>query len=326
MTKDFNPIPVEQKWQKKWEEAGVHLTNLAEAQDPFYAMVMFPYPSGDKLHVGHWYNFAPADSFARYQRMLGKDVFEPMGFDAFGLPAENYAIKTGIHPNESIKANVLTMIEQLKRMGCMYDWDKTLNTSQPEYYQWTQWLFLQMFKNGLSYKKLGNVNWCPKDQTVLANEQVTDGKCERCGTDVIQKPLEQWYWKITQYADRLIDGLADLDWPNKTKIMQTNWIGRSEGAEIEFNLNIARGSRGINSPATRCVHLVLTPKNRSEFFEDETEARSILRILDSVARRHDIVIHEAAAMNGHVHLLISFDRSRDLGTDIVKKLKGASAR
>lgn len=199
-------------------------------------MVMFPYPSGDKLHVGHWYNFAPADSFARFMRMKGKTVFTPIGFDAFGLPAENYAIKTGVPPAESIKANVQTMITQLSRIGTMYDWSKMVNTSTPEYYQWTQWLFLQMFKKGLSYKKQANVNWCPKDQTVLANEQVKEGKCDRCGTDVVQKPLTQWFWKTTAYAQKLIDNLDDLDWPEKTKLMQKNWIGRSEGAEITFDI------------------------------------------------------------------------------------------
>src|SRR3990167_7352100 len=230
--RNFHPAEIEAKWQKRWEEAGVFTADLEKAKNPFYSLVMFPYPSGDKLHVGHWYNFAPADSYARFMRMQGYDVFEPMGFDAFGLPAENYAVKTGVHPDTSTKKNVATMITQLKRIGCMYDWDKMLNTSTPEYYRWTQWLFLQMYKNGLAYKKLGQVNFCPSCQTVLANEQVWEGKCERCESDVIQKPLDQWYWKITKYSQALLDGLKDLKWPEKTKIMQTNWIGRSEGVNI----------------------------------------------------------------------------------------------
>ncbi len=234
--KDFSPSEIEAKWQQRWAESGMYDTDLKKAKEPYYSLVMFPYPSGDKLHVGHWYNFAPADSFARYQRMLGKDVFEPMGFDAFGLPAENYAIKTGVHPSQSIKENVETMITQLKRMGCMYDWSKMVNTSSPEYYQWTQWLFLQMYNTGLAYKKKANVNWCPKDQTVLANEQVKEGLCERCGTQVVQKPLEQWFWKITDYAQRLLDGLKDLEWPEKTKTMQRNWIGRSEGVNFKCKI------------------------------------------------------------------------------------------
>jgi leucyl-tRNA synthetase len=233
---NYDPTAVESKWQKKWEEAKAFEADLTNAKDKFYSMVMFPYPSGDKLHVGHWYNFAPADSYARFQRMKGKSVFCPMGFDAFGLPAENYAIKTGIHPNESIAKNVQTMITQLKRIGCMYDWDKMVNTSTPQYYRWTQWLFLEMHRHGLAYKKKGNVNYCPKDQTVLANEQVWEGKCERCGTEVVQKPLEQWYWKITDYAQKLLDGLDGLDWPEKTKIMQRNWIGRSEGVNIKSRI------------------------------------------------------------------------------------------
>lgn len=230
----YDPSTVEAKWQRRWEESKLFEADLTKAKNPAYHLVMFPYPSGDKLHVGHWYNFAPADSYARYMRMKGKDVFEPMGFDAFGLPAENYAIKTGVPPAQSIEQNVNTMIEQLKRMGCMYDWKRTLNTSDPEYYRWTQWLFLKMYEHKLSYRKEANVNWCPKDQTVLANEQVIDGCCDRCGAEVIQKALTQWFWKITDYAEKLLDGLETLDWPEKTKLMQQHWIGKSEGAEIKF--------------------------------------------------------------------------------------------
>ncbi len=236
MDHPYEPSVVEKKWQAKWQAAGLHKADLKKAKHPYYALAMFPYPSGDKLHVGHWYNFAPADSSARYHRMKGKDVFEPMGFDAFGLPAENYAIKTGVPPQESIKKNVGTMIEQLSRIGAMYDWDRTLNTSDPSYYKWTQWLFLKMYGHKLAYKKEARVNWCPKDQTVLANEQVKEGQCERCGTEVVQKNLEQWFWKITDYSQKLLDGLAGLDWPEKTKIMQRNWIGQSQGAEIAFDV------------------------------------------------------------------------------------------
>lgn len=236
MTPPYDPTTVEQKWRKNWDDAGVYRTDLAKAKKPFYSMVMFPYPSGDKLHVGHWYNYAPADSYARFKKMQGYDVFAPMGFDAFGLPAENYAIKTGVKPAESTAKNVKTMIEQLKRIGCMYDWEKTLSTTDPEYYRWTQWLFLEMYKHKLAYKKLGNVNFCPSCQTVLANEQAQDGKCERCGTEVIQKPLDQWYWNIKKYSQQLLDGLDDLDWPEKTKLMQRNWIGRNEGVNIKSKI------------------------------------------------------------------------------------------
>jgi len=237
MYDSYDPTATEAKWQKKWADAKLHSADLKHAKKPFYSLTMFPYPSGDKLHVGHWYNYAPADSYARFKRMQGFDVFEPMGFDAFGLPAENYAIKTGTPPAQSTAKNVETMIEQLSRIGCMYDWDKTLATTDPDYYRWTQWLFLKMFEHKLAYRKNANVNWCPKDQTVLANEQVKDGACERCGTGVIQKPLTQWFWNIVKYADRLVDNLDSLDWPERTKSVQRNWIGRSEGAEIEFGID-----------------------------------------------------------------------------------------
>lgn len=239
---DYNANKVEAKWQKHWEKSGVHSVDLESSDKPkYYNLTMFPYPSGDKLHIGHWYNYAPADSHGRYMKMKGYNVLQPMGFDSFGLPAENYAIKTGVHPQDSIEQNVGNMIEQLKRIGGMYDWDKMVNTSRPDYYKWTQWLFLQMYKNGLAYKKKATVNFCPSCQTVLANEQVWDGKCERCKSEVKQKDLEQWFWKTTAYSQRLLDGLDGLDWPEKTKAMQRNWIGRSEGVNIDFKLEDGSG-------------------------------------------------------------------------------------
>ena len=233
---EYDPSVVESKWQQKWEESKVFEVDLNKAKKKYYSHVMFPYPSGDKLHVGHWYNFGPADSFARFMKMQGLDVFTPIGFDSFGLPAENYAIKTGVHPSKSILENVKTMTEQLKRIGCMYDWSKTVNTSTPEYYKWTQWLFLQMFKNDVAYRKDAPVNFCPGCKTVLANEQVWDGKCERCEAEVVQKPLTQWYWKITDYADRLLEGLDKINWPEKTKTMQRNWIGKKTGIDITYEI------------------------------------------------------------------------------------------
>ncbi len=233
----YDPSTVEPKWREKWAKEGVYDVDLKKAKDPFYLLVMFPYPSGARLHVGHWFQYSIPDSYGRFLKMRGKDVFHPMGFDAFGLPAENYAIKTGTPPAKSTSENVVNMIEQFQRMGVIYDWKYALDTTTPEYYRWTQWLFLQMYEHKLAYKKLANVNWCPKDQTVLAREQAQDGKCERCGTEVIQKPLNQWFWKITDYAEKLIDNLDDLDWPEKTKTMQRNWIGRSEGAEIRFTVD-----------------------------------------------------------------------------------------
>ncbi|MDD4351595.1 MAG: leucine--tRNA ligase [Candidatus Gracilibacteria bacterium] len=230
----YNSSEIEKKWQQKWVETGLYKTDLGKTKKKYYNLTMFPYPSGDKLHMGHWYNYAPHDSWGRYMRMKGFNVFQPMGFDAFGLPAENYAIKTGVHPTISIKENVNTMIKQLSRIGTMYDWEKMVNTSTPEYYKWTQWIFLQMYKNGLAYKKKAAVNWCPSCNTVLANEQVKEGKCDRCDSEVEKKELSQWFWKLSDYAQRLLDDMQYLEWPEKTLTMQKNWIGRSEGVEIDF--------------------------------------------------------------------------------------------
>jgi len=225
---------IESKWQKFWEEKQVYKTNFSNTDKKLYHLNMFIYPSGSKLHTGHWYHYGPSDSWARYKRLRGYNVFEPMGYDAFGLPAENYAIQTGIHPQDSTIKNIKDIKEQLKRIGCMYDWQAELMTCVPEYYKWNQWLFLQLYKKGLAYRKKAPVNWCPKDQTVLANEQVHDGKCERCGTEVIQKNLSQWFFKITDYAEELLQGLDTINWPEKTKLMQRNWIGKSIGAEVDF--------------------------------------------------------------------------------------------
>lgn len=228
---------IESKWQKFWEENKVFKTDFEDISKKLYTLVMFIYPSGAKLHIGHWYNYGPTDSWARYKKLQGYNVFEPMGYDAFGLPAENYAIKTGVHPFDSTMKNIDDIRQQLKRMGCMYDWDAELMTCVPEYYKWNQWIFLQMYKKGLAYRKNAPVNWCPKDQTVLANEQVHDGACERCGTPVIQKNLYQWFLKITDYAEELLQSLDTINWPEKTKTMQRNWIGKSEGAEVIFKVD-----------------------------------------------------------------------------------------
>ncbi|MBN2416149.1 leucine--tRNA ligase [bacterium] len=225
---------IEQKWKDAWEKAALYTTDLAETGNKLYCLVMFIYPSGDRLHIGHWYNYGPTDSWARFKRMQGFTIFEPMGYDAFGLPAENYAIKKGVHPAESTAENITAIRKQLKAMGAMYDWSKEVNTSSPDYYKWTQWLFLLLYKNGLAYRKKAPVNWCPSCKTVLANEQVVDGCCERCDAEVIHRDLEQWFFKITDFADDLLEGLERIDWPDKTVTMQRNWIGRSEGARVVF--------------------------------------------------------------------------------------------
>lgn len=228
---------IEKKWQKKWTETDLYKFDESDPKDKLYVLEMFSYPSGAKLHVGHWYNFGPSDTYARFKRMQGYNVFHPMGFDAFGLPAENYAIKTGIHPKDSTYKNIDTMEKQIKAMGATYDWDYEVITCDPNYYKWTQWIFLQLFKNNLAYRKEAPVNWCPSCNTVLANEQVVnDGHCERCGTPVIRKNLTQWFFKITDYAEELLDDLDKLDWPEKTKAMQRNWIGKSKGANLNFKI------------------------------------------------------------------------------------------
>ena len=237
MEQDYNFSAIETKWRKKWQDTGLYKTDLNDTERKLYCLVMFIYPSGDKLHIGHWYNYGPTDTWARFKRMQGHNVFEPMGYDAFGLPAENYAIKAGIHPAESTAHNINVIREQLKSIGAMYDWSAEIDTSSPEYYRWTQWLFLQLYKNGLAYRKKASVNWCPSCQTVLANEQVVDGLCERCDSQVDLKDLEQWFFKITDYAERLLEGHDRIDWPEKTILMQKNWIGKSVGATIKFDVD-----------------------------------------------------------------------------------------
>jgi leucyl-tRNA synthetase len=232
----FDHKTIDKKWQEAWEKAQLYKT--PEPPKPKqYILDMFPYPSGAGLHVGHPEGYTATDILSRYKRMQGFDVLHPMGWDAFGLPAENYAIKEGVHPAEITKKNIERFREQIKAIGLSYDWSREINTSDPSYYKWTQWLFLQLYKKGLAYKKEAYVNWCPKDQTVLANEQVIDGKCDRCGTQVVQKLLSQWFFKITDYADRLLNDLETLDWPEPIKLMQKNWIGKSEGAQIKFKIS-----------------------------------------------------------------------------------------
>ena len=225
---------IDKKWQQKWKDEKLYKYNPNAKGKKLYTLEMFSYPSGAKLHLGHWFNYGPSDTFARLKRMQGYNVFHPMGFDAFGLPAENYAIKTGIHPEDSTMKNIETMKKQLEEMGGSYDWDYSVETCMPNYYKWTQWIFTKLFEAGLAYKKEAPVNWCKNCQTVLANEQVINGACERCGTAVERKKLAQWFFKITDYAEELLKDLEKLDWPESTKKVQTNWIGKSEGSEVTF--------------------------------------------------------------------------------------------
>src|SRR6266850_3806045 len=231
-TDPYDPAAVEAKWRKRWEERRANATDLDRARKPFYNLMMFPYPSAEGLHVGNAFAFIGADIYGRVQRLQGLDVFEPMGCDAFGIHSENYAIKINTHPGRLIPQNIARFREQMKRLGLMLDWDHELSTTDPRYYKWTQWIFLQLHKAGLAVRQKAAVNWCPECKTVLANEQVINGFCERHpATAVIQKFLEQWFFTITKYAQRLLDNLEHLDWSESTRTAQQNWIGRSEGAE-----------------------------------------------------------------------------------------------
>ena len=256
---------IDKKWQKKWEETKIYDFDINNPGEKLYVLEMFSYPSGSNLHAGHWFNYGPVDSWARMKRMQGYNVFQPMGFDAFGLPAENYAIKTGIHPKDSTLKNIETMEAQLKAMGAMFNWENEVVTCVPEYYKWTQWVFLKLYEKGLAYRKKAPVNWCPSCNTVLANEQVVEDACERCGTPVTKKDLTQWFLKITDYADELLEMLDDLDWPEKTKAMQKHWIGKSIGSEVTFK--VADKDLSFNVFTTRVdtlfgvTYVVLAPEN-----------------------------------------------------------------
>ncbi|MDY6912787.1 MAG: leucine--tRNA ligase, partial [Chloroflexota bacterium] len=236
MSEKYNPSEIERKWQSKWQQDRLYATTEADDRPKHYELTMFPYTSGD-LHIGHWFAMAPADVHARFMRMKGYNVLHPIGFDAFGLPAENAAIKRGIHPFKWTMDNVENMRRQLRTIGAIYDWDREVITCLPEYYKWTQWLFLKFYEAGLAYRANATANWCPHCQTVLANEQVIgEGQCERCDTPVIRKDMEQWFFRITKYADELMQH-EGLDWPERVKTMQHNWVGRSEGAEISFDIS-----------------------------------------------------------------------------------------
>jgi len=230
----YIPANIEAKWQKKWETDGLYHSDIDKSKKKYYALTMLPYPSGN-LHIGHWYAMTPSDAHARFMRMQGYNVMFPMGFDAFGLPAENAAIQRNIHPKEWTYDNIANMRKQLRSMGAMFDWRREAVSADPEYYRWTQWFFVQLFKNDLAYRKMSPVDWCPKCNTTLAREQVwgEDRHCERCHTPVIKKDLNQWVFRITKYADELLN-FSTIDWPEPVRILQTNWIGKSEGASVVF--------------------------------------------------------------------------------------------
>ena len=232
---DYNFKEIDQKWQKYWDDNKTFQSDSKSDKPKFYALDMFPYPSGSGLHVGHPEGYTASDIVSRFKRMKGFNVLHPMGFDSFGLPAENYAIQTGTHPRETTLKNIDTFRRQLKALGFSYDWDREIATSEVDYYKWTQWIFTKLYNKGLAYEDEIQVNWCPALKTVLANEEIVDGKSERGGHDVIRKPMKQWMLKITEYAEKLLEDLDTLDWPENIKEMQRNWIGKSVGASVTFS-------------------------------------------------------------------------------------------
>ena len=284
---------IDEKWQKIWEENETYKFDDTKLDKKLYTLEMFSYPSGAQLHAGHWFNYGPTDTWARLKRMQGYNVFQPMGFDAFGLPAENYAIKTGIHPEDSTLKNIETMEKQLKSMGAMFNWENEVVTCLPDYYKWTQWLFLKLYEKGLAYRKKAPVNWCPSCNTVLANEQVVEGECERCGTEVTKKDLTQWFFKITDYADELLDKLDGLDWPEKTKAMQKHWIGRSYGAQVTFKVKDSDLQFDVFTTRVDTLngvtYVVLAPENKlvDELTTPENKA-AVEEYKEAAAKQSDI--------------------------------------
>ncbi|MDD4409304.1 MAG: leucine--tRNA ligase [Candidatus Pacebacteria bacterium] len=262
---NYNPKEIERKWQDKWEKENINHAEDFSDKQKYYVLDMFPYPSGVGLHVGHFKGYVATDIVSRYKRMQNFEVLHPIGWDAFGLPAENFAIKTGIHPEITTEKNISNIKEQMKIAGLSYDWDREINTTDPDYYKWTQWIFLKLYENGLAYKKRLPINWCPSCKTGLANEEVVDGKCERCGAETTKKDIDQWILRITAYADRLLEDLDNLDWPDKIKEMQRNWIGRSEGWEVDFE--IKDSGKRVTVFTTRidtlfgCSYVVIAPES-----------------------------------------------------------------
>ncbi len=274
MAVSYNHKEVEKKWRKKWEE---HPVNVEDGtKEKYYCLDMFPYPSGNGLHVGHWRGYVISDVWSRYKLMQGYYLIHPMGWDAFGLPAENYAIKMGTHPAKSTAQNIANIKRQINEIAALYDWDREVNTTDPDYYKWTQWIFVKMFQEGLAYEKEMPINWCPSCKTGLANEEVVNGCCDRCGSEVTKKNLRQWMLKITKYADRLLEDLDKLDWPEKVKKMQTEWIGKSYGAEVDFQVEGMDKAITVYTTRPDTLHgatfMVLAPEHKlaAELATDET--------------------------------------------------------
>ena len=288
----YNFRTIEQKWQKIWEDEKLYHVEIDKNKEKFYALVEFPYPSGAGLHVGHPRSYTALDVISRKKRMQGYNVLYPMGFDAFGLPAENYAIKTGIHPAISTQENIKNFTRQLKSIGFSFDWDRCIDTSSPEYYKWTQWMFIQLFKHGMAYKDKMAINWCPSCKVGLANEEVVNGHCERCGAEVVRRDKEQWMIAITKYADRLIDDLKDVDFVDRVKAQQINWIGRSEGAELDFDFGNDKLTVFTTRPDTAfgVTYMVLAPEHEfvAKYMDKFENPEEIKKYVEATAKKSDL--------------------------------------
>ncbi|HDP95623.1 MAG TPA: leucine--tRNA ligase [Candidatus Aminicenantes bacterium] len=294
---DFLPARYEEKWQRIWTEKNLHRCDTSKSEHKYFCMDMFPYASGSGLHVGHPRGYVLSDVWSRYMSIRGYNVLHPMGWDAFGLPAENDAIKKKINPRVSVKSNIKKFKQQLQRFGCMYDWEREINTSDPGYYRWTQWIFVKMFKAGLAYRQMVPINWCDSCKTGLANEEVINGGCERCGSPVVQRDLMQWMLRITRYADRLLKDLDDLDWPERVKILQRNWIGRSDGTEVVFRIHEAesKDAHDVRVFTTRAdtlfgaTYMVLAPEHPLVMrIASEAQKTGIREYLEQARRKSEL--------------------------------------
>jgi leucyl-tRNA synthetase len=304
----YNPSKIEPKWQKYWSDHKTFKAKTDTKKPKFYILDMFPYPSGAGLHVGHPEGYTATDIISRYKRMKGVNVLHPMGWDAFGLPAENYAIKTGRHPSDVTKENITTFKRQIQSIGFSYDWDREINTTDPDYYKWTQWIFLQIYKKGLAYESELPINWCPSCKTGLANEEVVNGKCDRCGSQTTKKMLRQWVLKITDYADRLLADLDDLDWPEAIKIQQRNWIGKSYGTNVVFDVEGTKDNISVYTTRVdtlfSCAFLVLAPEHQlvykitTEAQRKEVEAYKEQALMKSDLERTDLAKNKTGAFTG----------------------------
>src|ERR1041385_8324805 len=317
----YDPREIESRWQRVWErERTWEVANELDARgrgENAYVLEMLPYPSGEP-HLGHLKCYALGDAIAHFNRRLGRRVLHPMGYDAFGLPAENHAIKTGEHPRESTAKSIAAFQEGMRSWGISIDWSREFATNEPRYYRWTQWIFLQLFERGLAYRKEAAVNWCPKDATVLANEQVIDGRCERCGTPVEARQLEQWFFRITDYADRLLDDLETIEWPPHVKTMQRNWIGRSEGAEVVF----ACPEVGVDNPVftTRPDTLF-----GATFFVMAPEHPDVMRLAEGTEHEHEVREYVNLALNESAEERAEADRTKTgvpLGRSVINPVNG----